>query len=215
MARLLVLGNKRYSSWSLRGFLALKFAGVEFEEQVVPLFETQTHATIQALAPGAPPKVPVLVEDGHSIWDSLSIMEFAAENSLRGPLWPTDPHARARARSMVAEMHGGFIALREHVPMNLSKCEAYQPLPENVEQDVQRILSIWEACRQTYSAEGPYLFGALSLADAAFAPVVARLKSRSVPVSDVCRRYCDAVWQLPAFEEWRAAAEKEVWVIDQ
>ncbi len=212
---LLVLGNKRYSSWSLRGYLALKFAGIDFKEEVIPLFTEDTHERIQSFAPDAPPRVPLLVKGNLVVWDTLSIMEYAAENSNAGSLWPEDSAARAHARSVVAEMHAGFVALRSHIPMNLSKEDAYQPLPEDVQADIDRIFSIWENCRQQYASGGPYLFGRLSMADAAFAPVVSRLKSRSVPLPEICQEYCNAVWDLPAFAEWREAAAQEAWIIDQ
>ncbi|MEP3247464.1 MAG: glutathione S-transferase [Sneathiella sp.] len=212
---LLVLGNKRYSSWSLRGYLALKFAGIDFKEEVIPLFEEGTHAKIQSFASDAPPRVPLLLKDNLVVWDTLSIMEYAAENSNTGSLWPEDSAARAYARSVVAEMHAGFVALRSHIPMNLSRDDAYQPLLEDVQADIDRIFFIWENCRRQYASGGPYLFGRLSMADAAFAPVVSRLKSRSVPVTEICEEYCKAVWDLPAFAEWREAAAREPWIIDQ
>ncbi len=212
---LLVLGNKRYSSWSLRGFLALKFADIDFDQTVIPLFQGDTHARIKALAPSAPAKVPMLVIDGHAIWDTSSLMEFAAEYSDRSDLWPADIFERAHARSVCAEMHSGFFALREFIPMNLSRKEPYEKLPDDVQADVDRILEIWADCRSKYGKSGPYLFGKLSFADAAFAPVVVRLLGRSIPVDDVCNEYMKRVWELPAFIEWREDADKEEWIIDQ
>lgn len=212
---MLILGNKRYSSWSLRGYLALKFAGLDFDEAVIPLFQDDTHARMKTLAPDAPNKVPMLIEEGHIIWDTMSLMEYAAEISSNGPIWPEDKYARAHARSISAEMHSGFFALREHIPMNLSAIKAFEIQPEAVQADIDRILEIWMQCREAYGTDGPYLFGKLSLADAAFAPIVVRLKSRSIPVNDLCQNYMDTIWALPEFAIWRDDAALEKWVIDQ
>lgn len=211
----LLLGNKRYSSWSLRGYLALKFAKIEFTEAVIPLFTAEMAGQMAEFAPTAPQRVPMLVVDGHSIWDTMSIMEFSAENSQNGPLWPEDIYARAHARSIVAEMHAGFFALRGHVPMNLSRVDPASKFPDDVQADIDRILKIWTNCRTKYSETGPYLFGELSMADAAYAPVAARLKSRSVVLPVICEDYVEALWQLPDFVQWRADAENETWVINQ
>ncbi len=212
---LLVLGNKRYSSWSLRGYLALALSGLAFDEKVIPLFLSDTHEKMKKIAPNAPAKVPKLVEGETVIWDSLSLMEYAAENSQKGDLWPADRNARAYARSVSAEMHSGFEALRGHVPMNLSRKDAYVPMPEDVQVDIDRILQIWQECRTRFGDGGPFLFGKLSLADVAYAPVVARFKSRSVPVDNLSETYMDAVWNLPEFIQWRKDAANEEWVIEQ
>ncbi|MBL4907054.1 MAG: glutathione S-transferase [Sneathiella sp.] len=212
---LLVLGNKRYSSWSLRGYLALKFAGLDFEQTVIPLFQEDTHARMKALGPNAPARVPMLIQGDHVVWDTTSLMEFAAENSKLGDLWPTDMFERAHARSICAEMHSGFVALREHIPMNLSRKDPYEDQPEDVRTDIDRILEVWTDCRKKYKESGPYLFGKLSMADAAFAPVVARFKSRSIPVDDISKAYMESIWALPAFAEWREDASNEKWIIDQ
>ncbi len=211
----LVVGNKRYSSWSLRGYLAVKWAGLDFDETVIPLFTETTHQQMKALAPKAPRRVPFLIEGDHVVWDTYAVMEYAAENSQAGDLWPPDKFARAHARSVAAEMHSGFFALRDYIPMNLSRSEPYETLPDAVSADIDRILDIWTNCRDIYGKSGPYLFGKLSLADAAYAPVVARLKSRSVPVSASCQSYMDTIWEDPAFVEWRQEAEQEEWVIEQ
>lgn len=212
---LLVLGNKRYSSWSLRGFLALKFADIDFDQTVIPLFQGDTHARIKALAPSAPAKVPMLVFEGHAIWDTSSLMEFAAEFSDRNDLWPADIFERAHARSVCAEMHSGFFALREFIPMNLSRNDHFEKLPDDVQLDIDRILEIWADCRSKYGNSGPYLFGKLTFADAVFAPVVVRLRSRSVPVDHICKEYMQRIWEHPAFVDWRADASTEEWVIEQ
>jgi len=211
----LLLGNKRYSSWSLRGYLALKLSGLEFDETVIPLFLADTHAKIKELAPKAPARVPLLLQDGNAIWDTMALMEYAAEISSNGPLWPEDTFARGHARSISAEMHSGFEALRGHVPMNLSRADSGLDLPDAVVADISRITEIWTECRTKYAQKGPFLFGAVSMADVAYAPVVARLKSIGYPVDALCHDYMDAVWNLPNFVTWREDAEKEVWIIDQ
>jgi len=215
MSRLLVLGNKRYSSWSLRGYLALKMAGLPFDEAVIPLFTSETHSEIKKYAPEAPARVPLLLDEGTAIWDTIAIMEYAAEMAEGKSLWPEDRFARSEARSVVAEMHAGFVALREHIPMNLIRKDPYTKLPDAVEEDIARILAIWKRCRERYGEAGPYLFGNASLVDVAYAPVVIRFLSRSVPLDDIYKEYCNAVWDLPGFAEWRDAADKEKWVIDQ
>ncbi len=211
----LLIGNKRYSSWSLRGYLALAFAKIDFKETVIPLFTDGMAEKMAAFAPTAPRKVPMIISDGHEIWDTMSIFEFAAENSQNGALWPEDKYARAHARSIAAEMHGGFFALREYIPMNLSRNDPPEDLPADVQADVDRIVEIWMDCRKKYGADGPYLFGKLSLADAAFAPVTVRFKSRSVKVPQACADYIDTIYALEDFVKWRKAAEQETWVIEQ
>ncbi len=212
---LLVLGNKRYSSWSLRGYLACQFAGLSFDEVVIPLLRPETPSLMAKHIPTAPARVPVLITEGHEIWDSMGIMEYAAEKSLNGPLWPEDQFERAWARSISAEMHSGFVALRSKVPMNLARIDPPSDLPEDVQADIARIDKIWTDCRQAFSSKGPYLFGKLSMADAAFAPVAVRLKSRSVAVSAICAAYIESIYALPAFQQWQRDAEKEDWIIDQ
>lgn len=211
----LVLGNKRYSSWSLRGYLALKFAGIDCDEVVIPLFVGDFHEKMKENAPAAPTKVPSLVDGEHTIWDTNSIMEFAAENSLNGPLWPENKYQRAHARSVCAEMHSGFTALRGYMPMDLGQDNEASKLPNDVALDIARIVEIWSDCREKYADHGPYLFGELSMADAAYAPVVARFRGNSVAVNEVCERYMQSVWELPAFAEWRKAASTEEWIITQ
>ena len=209
----LIIGNKRYSSWSLRGWLALKFADLEFSETVVPLRLPDTHANITRFG-DYPAKVPTLIHGDFAIWDSMAIMEYAAEAAPEKQLWPQDPLARARARSISAEMHAGFFDLRNELPMDLGLENAKPPQNEGAKSDIQRILKIWSDCREEFGKDGPFLFGRISMADAAFAPVVSRLRSYSVEVDAVSLAYMDAVWDLPAFAEWRADADKENWVID-
>lgn len=211
---ILVIGNKRYSSWSLRGWLAMKKSGIEFEEVLVPLYREGSHAELKIANPLAPPKVPSLKIGDKAIWDTLAICEFAAEQAIDGKLWPEDVYIRAHARSVVAEMHSSFVALREYVPMNLSKKIPYEQLPAEVEIDINRILEIWHECRSEYADKGPFLFGEFSLADIFFAPVAVRLNSHSVPLDEVCQSYFDTLWAVPDFQDWRVSAEQEEWVID-
>ncbi len=210
----LIIGNKRYSSWSLRGWLAMKLSGIEFEEVVVPLYQADSHANLKIANPAAPPKVPSMKIGTAAIWDTLAICEYLAELAPDANLWPKDQIMRAHARSVVSEMHSSFLALREHIPMDLSKRVPNGDLPEDVETDIARICEIWRDCRAKYQASGPYLFGELSLADVFFAPVTVRFRSHTVPLDDVCASYFETLWSLPDFKDWRAAAEKEEWVIE-
>lgn len=212
---LLILGNKRYSSWSLRGYLACQFAGLSFEEVVIPLFRPETPSLMAKHIPTGPARVPVLIANGHEIWDTMAIMEYAAENSRHGALWPEDRFDRAWARSIAAEMHSGFVALRSYIPMDLERLNSPSALPEDVQADVTRIEKIWTDCRQAFSSKGPYLFGELSMADAAFAPVAIRMRSRSVALPAICDQYIDDIYALPAFKQWQRDAAKEDWVISQ
>lgn len=209
----LVIGNKRYSSWSLRGWLAARLSGMAFEEILVPLYRPGCHEKLKEVNPTAPPKVPSLKVGKAAVWDTLAICEFLAEQYPDAHLWPEDTFTRAHARSVVAEMHSSFMALREHVPMDLSKKTPYDPLPEDVEADIARICTIWRECREKYAKSGPYLFGTISIADIFFAPVLVRFDSRSIPLDEVCQAYFDTLWALPEFAEWRADAEKEEWTI--
>ncbi|MAZ01692.1 MAG: glutathione S-transferase [Sneathiella sp.] len=209
----LIIGNKRYSSWSLRGWLAMKLSGMTFEEVVVPLYRADSHTALKAANPDAPPKVPSLKVGENAIWDTLAICEYLAEQCPTANLWPEDVFARARARSVVAEMHSSFMALREHVPMDFSKRLPYAGLPDEVEADIARICEVWRECRSLYSEQGPYLFGKISLADVFYAPVLVRFYSRSVPLDETCQAYFDTLWALPEFIKWRQTAEKEEWFI--
>ncbi|MCB1479704.1 MAG: glutathione S-transferase family protein [Tepidamorphaceae bacterium] len=205
----LVIGYKNYSSWSLRPWLALKAAGIAFEEKLIVLNQPDTKAKLLEVSPAG--LVPVLIDDdGLTIWDSLAIIEWAAENA-KTPLWPEDPKARAIARSVSAEMHSGFYQLRKHCPMNIRRINPPRERDEAVMKDVQRIDGIWNDCRNRFGANGPFLFGAFSGADCMYAPVVTRVRSFSLPVSDVSKAYMDAVLNHPAFLEWEAASKVEPW----
>jgi len=203
----LVIGNKNYSSWSLRAWLALKQTGVAFEEILVPLMRPETRAAILAHSPSG--KVPLLRLGDDQVWDSLAIAEYLAERFPAAGVWPADASARAVARSVAAEMHAGFMPLRRALPMNLRANLPGRPQAADVEADIARIQDIWATCRARFGGSGPFLFGGFSIADAFYAPVVGRFRTYDVPLSDVCRAYADTVWQMPAMQAWVAAAAVE------
>ena len=206
----LVIGNKLYSSWSLRPWLLLRQLGIAFDEVMIPLDQPDTRARILAHSPGG--KVPILVDEGFSVWESVAIMEHVADTRSDLPVWPVDPAARAMARSVAAEMHAGFGALRSACPMNLGKRYAARDRGEAVARDVARVTAIWREARERFGG-GPFLFGAFSAADAMYAPVVTRLDTYAIPVDPVSRAYMDTILGLPAFREWLEAAFDEPWVI--
>ena len=211
MALTLVIGNKTYSSWSLRPWIAMKVAGIPFEEQVIPLYEPGSRE--QVLQYSANGKVPVLVDGDQPIWESLAILEYLAEKFPKAGLWPVDAKARAHARVMANEMHGGFQSLRKNCPMNMWLPPKSRPQPDEVLADVRRIDTLWSDCRARFGQTGAFLFGAFGAADAMYAPVVARLHGYGLEVGAVALAYMDAVMTLPAWREWREAALKEPWVM--
>lgn len=211
MALTLIIGNKNYSSWSLRPWIAMKAAGIPFEEIVIPLYEPGSREEILKHSPAG--KVPVLIDGDQYIWESVAILEYVAEKFPAAGLWPRDARARAHARSIAAEMHAGFQALRKNCPMNLWLPPKKRPMPDDVAADVRRIDTIWSDCRVRFGQGGPFLFGAFGAADAMYAPVVTRLHSFGLDVGEVSQRYIDAIMALPAFVQWRAAALKEPWVM--
>ncbi|WP_029004512.1 glutathione S-transferase family protein [Azorhizobium doebereinerae] len=209
MSLKLIVGNKTYSSWSLRPWLALSAAGIAFEEEVVPLDTDAFRARLGAL--GAAGRVPVLVDGDALVWESLAIIDWAAE---RHPgLWPSDPRARALARSIATEMHAGFSAVRSELPMNLARPAEPRALSPKGEADVARILGIWGQARARFGAGGPFLFGGFSAADAMFAPVAARFHTYQVPLDAVGAAYVAAIHAEPNFVRWRTAALAEPWVV--
>jgi glutathione S-transferase len=212
MARLtLVLGNKAYSSWSLRPWLALKHTGVRFDEIVIPLDQPETKARILAHSPGG--RVPCLIDGDLNIPESLAICEYAAELDPAAGLWPQDRLARALARAAAAEMHAGFAKLRQHLPMDLKRAPGPRALTPEVEAEVRRIIEIWTECRRRYGAGGAFLFGRFGNADAMFAPVVTRFATYAVPLDAEAAAYRDAVLALPAMRDWTAAAKAEPWSV--
>jgi glutathione S-transferase len=211
----LVIGNKSYSSWSLRAWLACKQSGLPFEEQVIPLYGADWEAAKLAdplLAPSHG-KVPVLWDDEAVVWDSLAIQEHLADKVGRERFWPKAAPARAMARAMAAEMHAGFGALRRELPMNLRRPPAPLALSSDVHADVVRILTLWAEARARYGQGGPFLFGAFGAADIAFAPVVWRFTTYGVAVPGFARAYMDALLDHEWMQAWAKAAALEEWTI--
>jgi glutathione S-transferase len=211
MALKLVLGNKNYSSWSLRPWIAMRQAGLAFEEEVIPLYEPGSRERILKYSPAG--KVPILIDGDMTIWESLAILEHIAERFPKAALWPSDPKARAHARAVSAEMHAGFGPLRRHCPMNMRRVNKRRELTAEVAADVRRIEEIWTDCRARFGQGGPFLFGRFSAADAMYAPVVSRFAGYAIGVGAACEAYMAAVMALPAWEEWRAAGVAEPWIM--
>ena len=211
MALTLILGNKNYSSWSLRPWIAMRNAGIDFDETVIPLYEPGSLERILKYSPAG--KVPVLLDGDRAVWESLAILEYLAEKFPQAGLWPADVNARAHARSIANEMHGGFRALRHNCPMNMWLPVKKRPQPEEVMANVRRIDALWSDCRARFGGGGPFLFGAFGAADAMYAPVVARFHNYGIEVGAVARAYMAAVMALPAWDEWRAAGLRETWVM--
>jgi len=205
------LGNKNYSSWSLRAWLMLRRVGQEFDEVVIPLRENETRETILRYSPSG--KVPALHHKGVVIWDSLAIGEFLAETYTKAGLWPRDAEKRAHARSISAEMHAGFPDLRRTMPMNMRSSFPGHEITPEAQADINRITAIWRDCRTHFGADGDFLFGDFTIADAMFAPVVSRLKTYGVALDNGPRSYADAVWNLPDFQKWYEAAHNEPWIV--
>lgn len=204
----LVIGNKNYSSWSLRAWLAIELTGAAYDETLIPLFQPDSRQRLLIHSPTG--KVPVLLTEADgAIWDSLSIGEYLAERFPEAGLWPRDVAARALARSVCAEMHSGFMALRSHMPMDMARRQALDTVPAEVEADIQRVVALWAECRRRFGQGGPYLFGQPSLADAFFAPVASRLRSYAVALPDEAAAYVETLYQWPAFQRWYQAALEE------
>ncbi|MDX9707030.1 MAG: glutathione S-transferase family protein [Azospira sp.] len=204
--RRLVIGDRNFSSWSLRPWLALSVAGIDFTEVNVRLGRAETKAEILRHSPSG--KVPCLIDGDIVVWDSLAICEYAAE--LAPALWPAGTAARAEARAVSAEMHAGFAALRQNMPMNVCAAKPGEGRTPEVEADIARILAIWQACRARHGAGGPFLFGTFSIADAMYAPVVWRFTTYAVEVTPVVRAWMDAMLALPAMRQWQASAVAEI-----
>jgi glutathione S-transferase len=206
---LLIIGNKNYSSWSFRPWIAMKAVGIAFEERVISLNDPEFKRAIAPVSQNG--KVPALDDDGVHVWESLAILEYLAEKFPHAGLWPADPSARAHARAVAAEMHGGFAALRGECPMNFWRPVKRRELSADALADVARIDAMWSECRLRYG--GPFLFGAFGAADAMYAPVVSRFYTYAVEVGERSRAYMDAVMALPAWREWKEVALKEPWIL--
>ena len=213
----LVIGNKNYSSWSLRGWLLAKLAGIEFEEIVVPLDLPDTQPTIRKYSPSG--RVPVLLHRGLPIWESLAIAEYLNELKPEAGLWPASLAARTHARAISTEMHAGFLDLRTNMPMNIRASFPGKGMTPAVRADIERVTFLWRDTRKRFAGASPtgegFLFGAFSAADAMYAPVVTRLRTYGVKVDSDTEAYCKSVLAHPAMQEWIAAARNEPWLIQQ
>lgn len=212
----LFIGNKAYSSWSLRGWLAVKQSALPFEEIVVPLYDEEWDKRREGdeFAPSSG-KVPILWDGDIVVWDSLAIIEYLADKVGRDRFWPADDAARGMARSMAAEMHSSFAALRREHSMNVRRRYPAQPLSEAVRVDVERIVSLWAEARARHGGGGDYLFGEWSAADIMFAPVVTRFVTYAIPLPRFAASYGEAVLAHPFVAEWIRAAQEEPWVIEK
>jgi glutathione S-transferase len=214
MALKLVIGNKNYSSWSMRPWLALRANNIPFEEIFIPLY-TGDEDKKRIFAFTSSGKVPALIDGDVTIWDSLAIIEYVAERFPQAELWPDDRASRAHARSISAEMHSGFPALRNECGMNLHRPIGAIVLSGDAQADVARIQQIWTECRERYGKLGPFLFGGFGAADAMFAPVVHRFRTYAIPVSAEVQEYMQTMTALAAFREWTRAALAETLVIEK
>lgn len=212
----LIIGNKAYSSWSLRGWLACKLSGLPFEETVVPMYDQDWDRRRQGaeFAPSSG-KVPILWDDEAVVWDSLAIVEYLNDKTGNTLFWPEYPAARAMARSMAAEMHSSFTALRSKHSMNIRQVYPAAPVDADVAADLERIMELWAQARARYGTEEPFLFGAFGAADIMFAPVVTRIVTYSLPVPRFAQSYMLAVLQHPFLQDWIAGAQEEDWVIEK
>jgi len=211
MSLKLILGNKNYSSWSLRPWIAMRHAGIAFDEEVIPLYEPGSAEKILKYSPTR--KVPVLLDGDMIVWETLAILEHISERFPKAQLWPSDVKARAHARALSSEMHAGFAPLRKHCPMNMRRVGRKRELTAEVAADVRRIETIWTDCRARFGAGGPFLFGSFGAADAMYAPVVSRFASYAIGVGAAAEAYMAAVMNLPAYKEWREAGVAEAWIM--
>lgn len=216
MTMKLIIGNKAYSSWSLRGWLACKQSGLHFEEMTVPLYDDSwdERRREEDIAPSAG-KVPILWDGDAVIWDSIAILEYLADKVGRERFWPKEDAARGMARSMVAEMHSGFLSLRRECPMNLRKIHQDVTISEETRDDALRILSLWAEARARFGKEGPYLFGTFSAADILYAPVATRFVSYGFTLPGFAAAYIEAMMAHPWIQAWYEAAQNEDWVIEK
>ncbi|MFN3075341.1 MAG: glutathione S-transferase family protein [Alphaproteobacteria bacterium] len=201
----LVIGDKNYSSWSLRPWLVLKHLGVPFAEETVRLRQADTKAEILKRSPSG--KVPLLRHGSVVVWESLAICEYLAEIFTEAALWPRDREARALARAVSHEMHAGFVPLRQNLPMDVRARLSAPAMTPELASDIARITALWNQCRKAYGTGGPFLFGPFTIADAMFAPVTTRFVTYGISLDPVSAEYVKAVTALPAMVDWAAAAE--------
>jgi glutathione S-transferase len=213
----LVVGNKNYSSWSMRGGLMVRIAGIECDEIVIPLDLPETAAAIRKHSPSG--RVPVLLHRGLAVWESLAIAEYLNDLKPEMAMWPASAAARAHARSISTEMHAGFTELRTHMPMNIRASYPGKGMTPGVRTEIERVTSIWRDCRKRFSGAAPkddgFLFGSFGAADAMYAPVVMRFRTFGVALDADSEAYATAVLAHPAVKEWIDAAKNEPWLIDQ
>ena len=206
----LVIGNKNYSSWSLRAWLTLKQTGESFHEVRLPLHTSEFEREIIQYSPSG--KVPCLVDGDVRVWESLAICEYLSERFPKADLWSKGSKVRAFARSISNEMHAGFLALRKNLPMNIRE-RISKEIPADVQSDIDRITSIWREAREKFGKSGPFLFGHFTIADAMYAPVVTRFVTYGIKVDPISKAFMDTILSLPAMKEWILAAQKEVEVL--
>jgi glutathione S-transferase len=204
---ILAIGNKNYSSWSMRPWVLLREAGIAFEEKQLKFGHDGKPVGVDGLSPTR--KVPVLIIDGEPVWDSLAIAETVAERFPDKQLWPADAKARAYARSICAEMHSGFQALRDEMPMNIRSRHPGKGLTPDVQRNIDRIVALWTEARSRFGRGGNLLFGRFSVADAYYAPVVTRFQTYAVKLPPAAQAYCDAVLALSSVREWMDGARRE------
>jgi glutathione S-transferase len=208
----LVIANKNYSSWSLRPWLAMRQAGIPFTEILLSLSETpEAKAAFQKYSPSR--RVPVLIDGDLTLWESIAICEYVAELFPEAQLWPEEQKARAVARAVSAEMHAGFVALRQNMPMDIRGHYPGQGLTPAVKYDIARVTTIWRECRTTYGAGGEFLFGHFTIADAMFAPVVTRFVTYGVKVDEISQAYMETILALEPMSAWSAAAQGEIEIV--
>ena len=212
----LIIGNKAYSSWSLRGWLAVKQSGLPFEEITVPLFDAEWDKRVEGdeFAPSGG-KVPVLWDDKTVIWDSLAIVEWLADRTDKARYWPQEDSARGMARSMAAEMHSSYPNMRRELSMNVRKQFPGFEISDPVRAEIMRIMELWAQARARHGGGGPYLFGTFGAADIMFAPVVTRFVTYGVPVPRFAAAYMEAILDHHCMQEWIEGAQDEPWVIEQ
>ena len=207
MSLQLIIGNKNYSSWSMRPWIAMKTAGIPFEETMISLYVEGSEAKIRTYSPAG--KVPILIDGDIRVWESLAIIEYVADKFPGANLWPADPAARAHARAIATEMHGGFVPLRQQCGMNMWHPPARRAVNDEARANIARIQEMWTEARTRFGAGGPFLFGKFSAADAMYAPVVSRFETCMIDVSAPVAAYMRAMIALPAWQEWRRAALRE------
>lgn len=206
---ILYIGNKNLSSWSLRPWLLMRQTGIGFTEKMIRLDTAGSRAEISRYSPSG--QVPALVHKGQTVWDSLAIAEYLNDLYPERQMWPSGRATRAVARSITAEMHAGFSDLRQYWPMNYSQTAMSHLAPAGVRRDIDRITQIWTMCRKRFKADGPFLFGGFTIADAMYAPVVSRLRTYGpLDLNEHVTDYCQTVWSLPAMRDWGEGAKAEI-----